>query len=251
MNETHGALGCNSLINNASRMALKNFRARSTERLHANLPLALVELLIAVSIIAGGLAGIIPFSSTPFLLLFGWLMLWLRGKGWRDVGLKRPTRWSHTLLIGVLVGIAYQFVSLYFIEPLLARLTGALPDVSQFAPLVGNKFFLVLSIIVSWTLAAFAEELAFRGYLLNRVADLAGGKRAAAWIVALVVTSTLFGLAHMYQGASGMLITGMSGLLFGALYLACGRNLWTAIIAHGVNDTVGFALIYLGKYPGL
>lgn len=43
----------------------------------------------------------------------------------------------------------------------------------------------------------------------------------------------------------------MSGLLFGALYLASGRNLWTAIIAHGVNDTVGFTLIYLGKYPGL
>jgi membrane protease YdiL (CAAX protease family) len=43
----------------------------------------------------------------------------------------------------------------------------------------------------------------------------------------------------------------MSGLLFGTLYLASGRNLCTAIIAHGVNDTLGFALIYLGKYPGL
>lgn len=177
-------------------------------------------------------------------------MLWLRGLGWRDVGLKRPARWSHTLLPGTGVGIAYQFVSLYLIEPLLARLTGALPDVSQFAPLVGNVWFFLLSIVVAWTLAAFLEEMVFRGYMMTRVADV-GGKTRAAWLVALLLTSALFGLAHLYQGASGMIITGMSGLLFGALYLASGRNLWTAIIAHGVNDTLGFALIYLGKYPGL
>lgn len=231
-------------------MALKDFRARSAKRLHENRPLGVVELLIVLAIMAANLLGFIPLSVTPFLLLFGWLMLWLRGIGWRDVGLKRPARWSHTLLIGVAVGIAYQFISLYAIEPLLARLTGALPDVSQFAPLVGNAFFFLLSILVSWTLAAFAEEMVFRGYLMNRMADVAGGTRAA-WLVALLVTSVLFGLAHLYQGASGMIITGMSGLLFGILYLASGRNLWTAIIAHGVNDTVGFALIYLGKYPGL
>jgi uncharacterized protein len=231
-------------------MSLKDFRARSTERLRGNRPFAVVELLVVLSIMAADVAGFIPLSVTPFLLVFGWLMLWLRGLGWRDVGLKRPARWPHTLLLGTGVGIAYQFVSLYAIEPLLARLTGALPDVSQFAPLVGNAWFFLLSIVVAWTLAAFLEEMVFRGYLMTRVADV-GGRTRAAWLVALLLTSTIFGLAHLYQGASGMLITGMSGLLFGALYLASGRNLWTAIIAHGVNDTVGFALIYLGKYPGL
>jgi membrane protease YdiL (CAAX protease family) len=231
-------------------MSLTDFRARSRERFHASKPFAAFELALALLIMAGGLFDVIPFSSTPVLLLFGWLMLWLRGTGWRDVGLKRPARWSYTLLLGAGIGIAYQYLSLYAIEPLLARLTGALPDVSQFAPLVGNKFFLLISIVISWTLAAFAEEMVFRGYLMNRVADLAGGTRAA-WLVALVLTSALFGLVHLYQGASGMLITGLSGLLFGVLYLATGRNLWMAIIAHGVNDTLGFALIYLGKYPGL
>ncbi len=234
-------------------MSFKDFRARSRERLHDNKSFVAFELIVALLIAAAGLADVIPFSSTPFVLLFGWLMLWLRGAGWRDVGLKRPSGWARTLILGVAVGIAYQFVSLYLIEPLLARLTGALPDVSQFRPLVGNAFFFLLSIILSWTLAALAEEMVFRGYLLNRVAYAVGGTHAAtsAWLVALISTSALFGLAHMYQGASGMIITGISGLLFGALYLASGRNLWTAIIAHGVNDTIGFALIYLGKYPGL
>ena len=63
------------------------------------------------------------------------------------------------------------------LEPLLARVTGSLPDVSQFAPLIGNTFFLVLSLVVSWTLAAFGEELVYRGYLMNRVVDLVGAHR--------------------------------------------------------------------------
>jgi membrane protease YdiL (CAAX protease family) len=47
-----------------------------------------------------------------------------------------------------------------------------------------------------------------------------------------------------------MISTGISGLVFGILYLATKRNLWTAILAHGAYDTVGFLLIFLGEYPG-
>ncbi|HEX8458122.1 MAG TPA: CPBP family intramembrane glutamic endopeptidase [Pyrinomonadaceae bacterium] len=232
-------------------MTLRNFRARFGERWHDSRGLAVVELLIAVAITVANMFDVIPLSSTPFVLLFGWLMLWLRGVGWRDLGLRRPASWSRVLLVGVGVGVAYQFLSLYLIEPFIARLTGRLPDVSQFAPLVGNKFFLLLSVIVSWTLAAFGEEMVFRGYLMNRVADALGSGTRAAWGVSLISVSLLFGLAHLYQGASGIIVATLSGLLFGALYLASGRNLWAAIIAHGVNDTIGFTLIYLGKYPGL
>jgi len=42
-----------------------------------------------------------------------------------------------------------------------------------------------------------------------------------------------------------------NGLLLGALYLACGRNLAVPVIAHAVGDTLDFILIYLGKYPGM
>jgi CAAX protease family protein len=66
-----------------------------------------------------------------------------------------------------------------------------------------------------------------------------------------VVSSALFGLAHAYQGVSGMVATGLTGLLFAGVYLATGRNLWAAIIAHGSLDTTGFVLMYFGVYPGL
>ena len=160
------------------KLAIQGFHARSKNLFHGNKLIAIAELLIAILILVGGLVGIIPFSSTPFILLFGWLTLWLRGVRWRDVGMRRPTRWWSTLLLGVGIGISYQYFSLYIVEPLVARLTGRLPDVSQFAPLIGNTFFLFLSLVASWTLAAFGEELVYRGYLMNRVADLVGATRA-------------------------------------------------------------------------
>jgi CAAX protease family protein len=231
-------------------MTLRDFRTRSARLFLGNKLIAAFELIIAALILLGGLVGIIPFSSTPFLLLFGWIMLWLRGVGWRDLGLRRPTSWRSTLLLGVVIGVGYQYFSLYVLEPLIARLTGNLPNVTQFAPLIGNTFFLFVSLVVSWTLAAFGEELAFRGYLMNRVADLVGST-GAGWLTSLIVVSILFGITHLYQGTSGIIVITLHGLLLGALYLATGRNLWVPIIAHGFNDTVGFILIYLGKYPGL
>jgi membrane protease YdiL (CAAX protease family) len=229
---------------------IQGFRTRSRNFFLGNKPMAAVELLIAILIIVGDLVGIVPFSSTPFLLLFAWIMLWLRGVGWRNLGLRRPSSWRSTLLLGVGIGIAYQYFSLYITEPLIARITGRLPDVSQFAPLIGNKFFLVFSLVASWTLAAFGEELVYRGYLMNRVADLVGATRTG-WLICLIVVSILFGVTHLYQGPSGIIVITLTGLLFGALYLATGRNLWVPIIVHGVNDTVGFILIFLGRYPGL
>jgi membrane protease YdiL (CAAX protease family) len=66
-----------------------------------------------------------------------------------------------------------------------------------------------------------------------------------------VATSVLFGVVHLYQGLSGIVATGITGLVFGGLYLASGRNLWACVIAHGVLDTAGFVMMYLGIYPGL
>jgi membrane protease YdiL (CAAX protease family) len=47
-----------------------------------------------------------------------------------------------------------------------------------------------------------------------------------------------------------MVGTGILGLISGAATLLWRRNLWPAIIAHGLVDTLGFILIYLGHYGG-
>jgi membrane protease YdiL (CAAX protease family) len=101
-----------------------------------------------------------------------------------------------------------------------------------------------------WLVIAFFEEAAFRGWILTRFAELGRFSRSA-WTVALVASSVLFGVIHAYQGLSGVLATGLTGLVFAVTYMATGRNLWAAVVAHGVLDTTGFVLIYSGVYPGL
>ncbi len=46
-----------------------------------------------------------------------------------------------------------------------------------------------------------------------------------------------------------MAMTGMAGLVLGGLYLACGRNLWPAIVAHGTTNTISFLVLYFGLMP--
>lgn len=181
-----------------------------------------------------------------FLLLpASWLSLWLRRTGWRGVGLKRPADWRKTWLLGISLGAAYQLFSIGMLDPVLQRLTGEALDLTQFAPLRGNLALLAGSLIVSWTVAAFGEEMFYRGYLLNRLADLFG-RSAAGWGVAVCLSALLFGVGHEYQGITGILDTLLFGAVMAGLYLASKRNLWLPIIFHGVYDTLGFLLIYLG-----
>jgi membrane protease YdiL (CAAX protease family) len=110
----------------------------------------------------------------------------------------------------------------------------------------GNVFLLLVFLGLVWTVAAFGEELNYRGYLMNRVAELAGGGRWA-WVVSLILVSVLFGIGHLYQGIAGIVVNILAGLLYGSLYLWSGRNLWLSIIVHGVYDTVGLLLIFSGR----
>lgn len=91
------------------------------------------------------------------------------------------------------VGVLFQFFSIYVMEPLIIRLTGKPIDLNEIALIEGNLFMLALFLALVWTLAAFGEELVFRGYLMNRVAELLGGN-STAWVLSLLVVSVLFGV---------------------------------------------------------
>jgi uncharacterized protein len=210
--------------------------------------LAIAELIVVALIFWADFRHLIPFSKTPFILLFGWISLRVRNQKWRDVGLSRYRDWKTTLGLGLLAGLLLELFQLFISQPILIHWLGKLPDLELFRSLIGNWKLAVIYFALAWTLAAFGEEMVYRGYLMNRVADLFNRARPA-WIISLFAVHIGFGLAHAYQGITGILDEGLSGLLLGAIYLRTGRNLAVPIIAHGLCDTIDIVLIFLGKYP--
>lgn len=178
-------------------------------------------------------------------VLAGWGFLRLAGERWSDVGFRFPDRWQPVFAWSLGVGaaglaaflgvIGLQSVGLPALDLSLLR------DAVRGDPVM----FLATMVLVVWGSAAFAEELIFRGFILDRFERVFTGVPGAAWW-AVLAQAGLFALAHSYQGVTGLLYSGTVALLFGAVYLARDRNLWIPILAHGLIDTVGITLLFLG-----
>jgi membrane protease YdiL (CAAX protease family) len=205
------------------------------------LTLEILLLLVGIAVYAFGL---FPFPILP-LFVVAWVSLHLRHLHWRDIGLRRPAEWLPIIGLALVIGIGYQALDTVAIAPLLQRLTGQVIDLSGFAILIGNLPALLVFMAISWTEAAFIEEMFFRGYLLNRFMDVAGRERLGV-AIALLANAVIFGFAHAYQGLTGVLDTGLAGLVLGLLYFLARQNLWLPILTHGIIDTVGFLLIFAG-----
>jgi len=208
------------------------------------------ELVVVALIFVADTRHLIPISKTLFLLLFAWISLRARKIGWRRVGLTLYRNWKTSIALGIAAGVSLEALELFVTQPLLVKWLGKQPDLEVFRALQGNLKWTLIAVLGAWTLAAFGEEMVYRAYLMNRVADLLNRTRRA-WIISLIAVHVAFGLAHAYQGLTGIIDEGLSGLLLGVIYLRTGRNLSVPIIAHGVCDSIDFVLIFLGKYPGM
>ncbi len=86
---------------------------------------------------------------------------------------------------------------------------------------------------VVWIGVAAFEELA-RVFLLTRL-WMTWPSIGARW-AAVVASAVLFGLAHAYQGAAGVISTGLMGFIAACFYMARGR-IWPLIISHALYDS--------------
>lgn len=80
--------------------------------------------------------------------------------------------------------------------------------------------------------AGICEEWLYRGFFLAVVAAVAGGP--PAWVLVLVA-AVAFGLAHAYQGRSGIVLTGVLGGVMAALYVGTG-SLLLPVLLHAAID---------------
>ena len=133
----------------------------------------------------------------------------------------------------------------FLIEPVTGLFWPGLTAPSLANEISGNAKMAFLALLLVWTFAAFGEEIAYRGYLLTRAADIGKRSTAAYWI-GIVLVSILFGYGHYYKGPSGVIDSGVAGLILGSAYMLAGRNLWASIFAHGFIDTFGVIDAFFG-----
>ncbi len=178
------------------------------------------------------------------LLLLASQSLWIRGLGWPDLGLRLPVAAWRTVFHAVLASLAILAAIRFAIVPFAVFVTGEPVDLSALGG-PGDARALWLWLAQAWTLAAFGEEMVFRGYLMRRVTDLVGDTRIG-WVIAIIASGALFGLAHRYLGWAGVIATGIIGGLVATLYVCNRKNLGIVIVCHGLVDTVALAAMYFG-----
>nr|WP_321359502.1 CPBP family intramembrane glutamic endopeptidase [uncultured Hyphomonas sp.] len=146
------------------------------------------------------------------------------------------------ILIGIGAGIVIHIAFSVLIEPLIQTLLNEDIDLSNFDGVKGNIANYLILLAIGIFFGGFAEELMFRGFVVGWGERLFGG--GAIFLV--VLSAAVFGAAHLYQGPSGMLSTGLVGLLFGLIYLSTGRRLVPCMLAHATIDILGITELYVG-----
>jgi membrane protease YdiL (CAAX protease family) len=78
---------------------------------------------------------------------------------------------------------------------------------------------------------------------MNFLAKKFGGT-TESWMLALVISSLIFGLSHFWQRVRGIVGSGVLVLTWGTAYYRFRRNLWPTVIAHSAGNTIAFVSTY-------
>ena len=183
-----------------------------------------------------GQAAILPLAT----LVVVWLLLRANGESLATIGLRRSRRTIRFVVIlgllsGVLVGVG-QLVAAWALSPL------PLESAASVFALEGFGDWLAASISGALS-GGFCEELVYRGFMLTRLEGLFASRArpGRGLLIAVLLSSTWFGFGHAYQGTSGVVLIGVTGLMFCALTLLFRRQLVPVMIAHAFVDAWAFA----------
>jgi membrane protease YdiL (CAAX protease family) len=140
--------------------------------------------------------------------------------------------WGIVATIGI---YALAFAITFILQWLGFELTDLsnVPDLEMlFSP--GALFILI-------ALMPIAEEIFFRGFLLDKISSFAGDK------FAIFATAVLFSIAHMtYAKLAPVLLILIMGIILGYIVVRT-RNLFASIVAHMSYNIVVFILYFLAK----
>ena len=148
----------------------------------------------------------------------------------------------HGIDIAVLWGVITAIVALVVIVAIGALLMSLgldLTDASNIPEL--ELYFSLPSMLFLIAFQPIAEEIFFRGFLLEKIDSIIGEKTA------IITTAILFGIAHLSVGnIYPAFATGVIGVLLAFLVIKT-KNLYSAITAHIIFNLVSFSIYIFAK----
>ena len=151
-------------------------------------------------------------------------------------------RWVRNAAIGILGGLILWFLSDQVWEPMLKQWVGPI-KLDSLAGVRGNLLNYLVLMAIAFVYGGVVEEMVFRGFVIGWGSTLFGPRSV---IPLVLLSSAVFGSAHLYQGLSGAISTGLIGLGFALLYVGTGKKLLAPVLAHMVVDAIGVTQLYLG-----
>jgi membrane protease YdiL (CAAX protease family) len=206
----------------------------------------LIALLIVLSMsIALAVSGIKKTPGIGILLsLAGIIAAILFGHtSLSGIGFVPQENWLQTVILSLLLGVGIAVLGIVLIDPLAEKLTGIPHDYSIVDGVRGNIKGLLTTILLIWVTVAFMEEILFRGFLMTELVKVLG-IRTLALTTNIIIVSVVFGLSHWYQGKSGVISSGLIGVLISLIFIYSSFNLWLVILVHGFIDTTYLVLMY-------
>ncbi len=185
------------------------------------------------------------------MLLIVWSGIKLRGESWKDFGLtfKAITlRDSIKVFLLSLLVLILAMAGFILGSIIMANITG-IPEgsnMSGYDYLKDNFGMLILTLGGVYIVSSFGEEVIYRAFLINRISEL-GQTTKKATIIAVILSSIIFGLVHYEWGPMGIVQTGFMGLALGICYIKLKRRLWILILAHAYMDTILMIQMYISS----
>lgn len=193
----------------------------------------------------------VVWTANVAMLVIVWAGLKLRGEGWKDFGLTfNSISWSDSVKVFLLSLLVFALAITGFIlgSIIMANITG-IPEganMSGYDYLRDNVWMLLLTLGGVYIVSSFGEEVTYRAFLINRISQL-GLDEKKGRIIAVILSSIVFGLVHYTWGPMGMVQTGFMGLALGICYIKLKKRLWILILAHGYMDTILMVQMYLAS----
>ncbi|MCE7991845.1 MAG: CPBP family intramembrane metalloprotease [Roseivirga sp.] len=171
-------------------------------------------------------------------LSFTILILLLKGQGdsFSTIGW-RSSKWVFQLLRGILFGLLTFVLVNVALTPFLNSLfpsANADPGImAHFA----DKSFLWIWLLTAILGGGLVEEFQ-RVFILTRFEKWKGEK---VIVLVLLIDAISFGIGHAYQGMTGAVSAGLTGVIFGLIYLRR-RSFIEAFTAHALYDIIGITV---------